>query len=220
MTAIGVLIVVPVTVMLQVHMMLHPEKLLKRDPSATRVISDAITPETRAWIAQQQCQFIGAFRFMQVVIALWKMPAEGTYVAVLRAQNALAKMTVMEFGTFLENGELNSTNGSSTFMFPPTPGNFKESILTQSLDTLYRAHLHSLEVLNARLGLRPIPMPADMERNMIESNRRQMLYVKSLPFYPFRGIYWFFVKRHRMRGKTIEDQFRTGMIDPNRGRYR
>jgi hypothetical protein len=51
-----------------------------------------------------------------------------------------------------------------------------------------------------------------IEEAIVESTQQQMEYVRSLPLWPLRGTYWFFVRRNILANKSIEDQHQAGKI--------
>jgi hypothetical protein len=45
------------------------------------------------------------------------------------------------------------------------------------------------------------------EQLLLYNIRLNMQYVRSIPFYPFRALYWYAVMRGRMANRSIQQQY-------------
>lgn len=201
-------IAVTATVLVQVKLLSMPEKYLKRDDACVEPIKGRLDAKTKAWIESNGFDFLAAYRFMQTPFAAWRKRGSVTDLVIYGTQ---AKI-VYDLATYLQDGTgLTTSIGGETGMFPIVPGNYKESVAVRNLHELAAAHTRSLKVLESKRGIHERDEAPPFEEELILSMCEQMAHVKTYSFWPFRGLYWFFVKRRQMRGKTVEEQIRQGL---------
>lgn len=137
-------------------------------------------------------------------IAVWRNPF--TYT-VLASYAAAGKVTC-EFVTDLSNeGALTTSNSMDSWLYPTRPGKYKQTFQGADLDSLYQRHVASLTFLGERKNLHVINRPEPIADLITESTRKQNAFIQTLPFWKFRGAYWFFVQRRVMNNKSIADQY-------------
>jgi hypothetical protein len=190
-------------------MMAKPERLLRQDDASAKPIADSLSPRFKSWIEANDFVFLGAYRFTQIRFAAWRKRGGATDLIVYATPFKFACDLVTRLQ---DNMTLTTTVGGETGMFPQTPGDYKESVLVTNPDDLDAAHSKSLSILAKMRGVRVCDIPPSFEDALLRNARDKMTYVKSLPFWPVRGVYWYFVKRQQMRNKTIEEQIQQGMI--------
>jgi hypothetical protein len=204
-----VAVLVAATVFMQVQLMSKPEKHLRRDDAVAKRIAIRIDAPTRAWIQENGYEFMAAYHFMQTQLAAWRKRGGVTDLVIYATQTKLAYDLV----TYLrDDNSLTTSIGGEIGMFPLAKGAYKEGLDLHTLADLDTAHQGSLEILASRRGLRPSAAAPDFEENLLRSVHEQMDHVKSLPLWPLRGVYWFFVNRRRLRNRTVEDQIQRGWV--------
>ncbi|MCF6284820.1 MAG: sulfatase-like hydrolase/transferase [Candidatus Hydrogenedentes bacterium] len=75
------------------------------------------------------------------------------------------------------------------------------------LDNLFQKHEAALVHLHQYKGLSIANRWKSTQTRILDPIRRQTAHVKSLPFWQFRGVYWYFIRRTRMNNKSIAQQF-------------
>jgi hypothetical protein len=200
---------VAVTTYMQVQTMSNIEKHLRREDMLAERILSRIKTDTISWIDDNDYELIGAYQSQQIKFAVWR---ENGGVRDLIIYETPSKM-VYDFVTYLQDDNTLTTSiGGETGALPVPPGDYKESVAAQTLEELDSAHRNSLEVLNFKRGLQLRDVAPDFETDLIRSVHKQMIYIKTLSFWPFRGVYGFYFGRSKMRNKTIEEQIQRGWI--------
>ena len=113
-----------------------------------------------------------------------------------------------EFTTiFNPECSLTSSGHASAFIFPRPYGAFIQSKKTKNIDQLWQYHLEAEQFL--------------VEQNFVEISQtfvfnledqirqfaiKQGKHISKIPFFWLRAPYWFYIKRFKMLGVSIQDQ--------------
>lgn len=169
----------------------------------------------QAWAEGEGFVWVGAYLFKAtatIKLAIWQHAEHAAYFCVY--QHANGKNT--DFVTIL-NPHLAVTTGSTKdAMFLPTaPGSFAQAFVGLSLDEMFDRHLVAEQHAMERLGVKVQPLRDTFEQVLIAAIKKQMAYIRSLPFWPIRAVHWYFVRRSRLTGLSIAEQEQCGLIDIN-----
>jgi len=212
---VAICLLISVVLFMQVRMLrraklerLPPEKVLKdrrREP---------IEP-THAFTEPNGFEFQGYFALTGVngLIAAWQRADRPTFFChyVLTAGNQLR--TSFDFVTLFAD-EIGLTTGSNRdgHLMPRRPTSFLQTFSDRELEGLWAAHLETEEYLMDHGGARLVAMETSFEEAFESSIRRSAEYVGSLPLWPLRGTYWYFVRRYAWHGLTVRQQRERGWV--------
>lgn len=206
---IGIVASLMIVVYFGVQKMSKPERHLLRNDELAPEVGERIDAANRKWIMANDYDYLAAYQFLEARFCVWQKRGTAHFLIVY----AFTGKTSYDMVTNLQDDKsLTSTINGDVGMFPLVPGEYKESIEPCTLSELFDAHQKSLSILLSQRGINRSDNVPDFEASLLSAMRKQMEYVKSMPFWPLRGIYWFFVVRKRMKHKNIEDQIKLGWI--------
>jgi len=170
---------------------------------------DFVDPE---WLDEHSYEPLGVFRHGMIHLAVWQRRHERTYLAIYLAANRrrLADVETM----FDDGGGLQTGSTSETHVVPPRPNHWKQSFSVKQLMELHQHHEEGLAFLKNAIGQRPGQREKPVEDEIIESSRATCHFVRSIPLWPLRMPYWYFVRRHRLHGMGVRQQFE--ILQPER----
>ena len=157
------------------------------------------------WAAEQGFKWIGAYVLRGVTdiyVGAWRHPTQSLYFCVYMAQGNMFTDLVTIFDD--EHG-LTTCSSADTLTLPQPPGAYRQVFTDLTIDEQYQRHLEAEVLLTERLRMQPQPISEPFERVVIDAIHRQMAYVKSLPGWPIRGVWWY-LTRLRKINRSVEDQ--------------
>ena len=92
-------------------------------------------------------------------------------------------------------------------MLPQRPRQYQQSFPNVAVDEAWRRHLDAEVYVMQRFGVRLQPLRMSYEQMLLKALRMRMEFVRSIPLYPFRALFWYFIKRGRMANRSIQQQF-------------
>ena len=198
----------PLMMSIQVLRLSKPDRVLKTDDSLRELFQRILPTDFMRWISERGLQFLGGLRMDAVEMVVWLFPDRLKTLVIYRIQGRI----VFEFVSALpESGALDTSNMKDTQMFPAVPGCYKEALKLNRPDDLLAAHEATLTLLRDRRGLNPIPLPPEDIRTIIcDAIRRDMANVRSHFLWPLRALDWYYIRRHRWYGVSVEEQFCRG----------
>lgn len=182
-------------------------------PEAERIAEFGIEILGADWLKAHDFVWEGAYRSaipnVETTFASWKQRDGHTYVSVYQTEtpNLTTKTLIDITSTFGKGYSLTTAGTQDGPMLPICPGIYKQHFSTLDIEKLWLLHLEA-EAVVAPTDLSQID-PLDSEdpiKLMNEECRRQIDYIKTLWFWPFRVPWWFFVNRPRHLNKTVVDR--------------
>lgn len=172
------------------------------------------------WATRNGFEFVSAYSLVlgvKAFLGVWRHQQHPTYFVVIFAGDNKIPSFTTEFSS--DHGL--DTNGSNLDMLPSSPGNYKQSFTNASLDELFTRHLQAIEYLWRVGQMRFEANPRSLEESMKYGAQRQAAYIRTLPLWPFRSPYWYYIDRRRKAGKSVEEQHTAGLIVlPNEAGFR
>lgn len=111
---------------------------------------------------------------------------------------------VYDFVTKLvDGGALTTASGKDAHTLPKAAKNYVQSRTDASFDTLFEIHQTTLQLLDRR-SITVDFNKTDVIQELKSSLAQQMAYVKTLPLWRFRGVYWYFIRRNLLANKPIK----------------
>jgi len=186
-----------------------PEPKLQPDLDAE--IMARLPRDVAAFLQANGFQFAGAYGFHAVRFGIWTAPA-GTPIERRLCFSLTAKGSNCEWVTeFSDDASLTTTRTRSAFIFPRIFGEFLQSFPNASIEQLWDSHVRGEQflVLERAIPVRACRVP--YTERLRRSMTRQLSYVRSLPLWPLRGVYWFLVKRFLMHNRPVWRQDLSGL---------
>lgn len=143
------------------------------------------------------------------LIAAWQHRLRPTYFCPYAAANKVFHDFVTLFS---ENRSLTTTNTRDGQFLPKAPGRYMQTFTGLSLDELLNRHAASEQFLLTQGRILERPVSWTFEEALSASLASQGAYIRSLPLWPLRAVYWFLVRKRRLHNKTIEEQHQLGLI--------
>lgn len=203
------LVVFPSVIVLQIYFLVRkmsePEKMLKPiAPRSWGPTKEQAIGRYQAWLDSNDLQRLTSFEF-------------GIIQSVVFQQKGMPRFFIFHFhqqkitheveSRFDEVTHLETSNSGSSGMFPARPGVYKQSYPGLTPEQLWQRHLEGEAYLMQKFSLGWHPLTQPYEKVLIHSLRLSMTYVRTIPFYPFRALYWFAVTRFAVRNKSVQQQF-------------
>jgi len=184
-----------------------PEELMVEQPDLNEGHAALLAHKVgcREWLKFRSFRFLTAFRFGNALTVVWeekKMPSR--FFIIQRFDGVYT----FEFWTMFNDAKaasLETCSRAASFL-PNPPGRFVQSITYGALQDIWDIHLRSEAFLIDKLEISPKPMNVSFREEFANAVRAQAAYTTSRPFWRYRTIYWYLLKRFLMANKTIEEQ--------------
>lgn len=148
--------------------------------------------------------FHGALGPNPVRIRVWKSRYRKTFLVAYTAE----KVTYWEFVTNLREGAgLTTSNTRDSVFLPSPPGFYVQAFHGADLDAIFERHESGLIHLHERFHLTIVDRAESTAAQIVEAIARQVAHVRAIPFWQFRGVWWYVVRRSVLNGKGVADQF-------------
>jgi hypothetical protein len=201
-----ILLLVPAQVYILARKMSEPEKMLVPLPEGLPPEHQQIMAAYHDWLFAKNFEIVFVRRFGSIVTVTFKEKNAPRFVSIMFHQGRVTFAGETYFDdtdcTCLDTG----TSGS-TGLFPARPHQYKQSFPDATLDVAWQRHLGAEAYLVRRFGLRYQPLTLPYEEILLKAMRLQMQHVRSIPFYPFLALYWYFVSRSKAANRSIQQQF-------------
>lgn len=209
---IGPIVAVPVMLYVSLKGMAGAERTFQ--PAAPQDFPEdyRIATQTGQWAAARGFTYLGCYSMKMpntVFIAAWQLGGVSTFFCMYGVRNRYG----YDFITYLTpNRTLTTTNTRDGLLLPNRPGRYEQAFENTDFDTLWRRHQESLAYLQTTGNITPGPMTMTFQESFTGDLVGQLRYVRSIPFWPIRGLKWYFINRARLVNKSIEEQHRARLI--------
>jgi hypothetical protein len=105
--------------------------------------------------------------------------------------------------TVRDEKSLTSGTSKDGQLFPARAGGWKQSFPVSSASELWSRHKDALEYLSEVAGFQPAKGTRDLPDEFVRAMRSESEHVRSIPLWPLRIPYWYFVRRNVRHGKSI-----------------
>ena len=216
LTILAVLLGVPgmISLMLYLQIRALTRPSLRLEPADPERDGPAIAAAQKldAWMQAEgfelaDCCVLNAMQ--RAFIAAWQHTDRMRYACIYQIGPQQAYDIVTLFAS-----DMALTTGSAVdgLLLPMPPGEYGQAFPKTSLEELWSRHTQSEAYLvqNGAVVLPAGDRPfADV---FLPALRRHAAYVRSLPLWPLRGTYWFFVRRNRLKNLSVEQQVERGLV--------
>lgn len=163
----------------------------------------ALAPQSQAheaWAAEHGFEWDGAYvpQFPmngQIPFFAWRNAEAATLMIAYFTQQGVQTDFVTGYA-----GGVGLTTGSSAagMLTPVRPNNPKQAFTGLTIEQLWQKHVAADAFLRRQYGRTHELDDRPVDELMLESVRELSAFVRSLPLWPFRGVYWYFT----MKGRT------------------
>lgn len=165
------------------------------------------------WAESQGFDYLGAYLLhgpATFFIAAWQLRNMPTFLCVYcHGENTHFDIVTI----YSEHQGLTTGSSKDGQTLPRAPGSYAQTFSNLDLDAMWTRHQQAEKYLHENARMQANPGNLEFEPLFIDAVRREAQFVQSIPLYPFRGVYWFFVRRHQRHNRTIEQQHARGMIN-------
>lgn len=190
---------------------LEDARVCKLDEKATLACLDALLTSRLVdppAIAADDFSFLGAYRLEGAVgeplIIAWQHNKVRTQ---LRAHSLAGRRIVLEIATALNSGQLRTSSSKDAQMLPPPPDGWIQSFDMANASELMARHKAAMEFLHDATGQVAAVGQIRFEEDFPRKMREYTAHVRSYFMWRWRAPYWYFVRRNRLHGKSVREQF-------------
>jgi len=186
--------------------MSDPDRVLK--PATRELYSREfeLAKEHHTWASDQGFAIVGGFVFQgaaKIFVAAWQLNRVPTFFCLYRA----AQNTNYDFVTVFPDGRsLTTASTKDAALLPRPTGAYLQAFPGRSASELWRLHEEALSFLSSAKGLVPEPTEKPFREILVDALAQQIAYVRSLPLWPFRGMFWYFVRREVLVNRSVAQQ--------------
>lgn len=208
---IGPILAVPLILYLSVKGMVGSESTFQNATPQEFPDDYQVATQTDQWARAKGFRFLGAYSMKlpnTVFIAAWQLGQSATFFCMYGVHNKYA----YDFVTILApNRTLITTNTRDGLMMPRPPGRYCQAFENTDFDTMWARHQEALGYLQTAGGIAAQPSNKTFQEIFTGFHAESLRYVQSIPFWPLRGLKWYFISRAKLSNKSIEEQHRAGL---------
>ncbi|MCP4645471.1 MAG: hypothetical protein GY851_33820 [bacterium] len=215
-------IAVPIGVIfMQVPKMCQGIHLTRLEQGATEAMYDELREDADRALAKGFSQFEGMFTFRAGAsgfLAVWRHTEHPTYFVLFLTGGKKALTFITEFSPDLD---LTTANIKDAQLAPQAPGRYLQTFSKISLDELLDRHLAAARYITTMGGVHVEPVPWGFEDAFTKGEAIHGSYIQTLPAWPLRAPYWFYIRRRLLHNKSVEQLHKSGrLLLPNDRDYR
>ncbi|WP_339728668.1 hypothetical protein [uncultured Gimesia sp.] len=155
------------------------------------------------WTQSMQFEMVGLYRWQQNYILAWENLNDATYFQVtLSPYGRFHSFTTV----FEEDYSLVTANDRESLIFPAPPRRFVQSFGIEQTDLLNEKHQSAIADLMKVKHLQLRENVPNFEEAYFSSLQQQHEHVRSVLFYPIRGIWWYHIRRRSRFNRPIDLQ--------------
>lgn len=208
--AIFFVVVINGMTVLSVHKMSKPDSLYVLADGMESVRENETFAEGFAWadahgyVPDVLMELEGPTEAATITVGIWKNETAKTFLACYVSPEKV----FFEFVTSLtKDSNLDTSNTKDGAMMPAPPGEYRQVFNNLGLDALAQKHEEGLLHLKQHLSLDSMNRAESTDVLVQQSLIRQLDYVKALPLWQLRGVYWFLGRRNLLNNKSIAQQY-------------
>ncbi|MFH1300401.1 MAG: hypothetical protein ABIK07_05005 [Planctomycetota bacterium] len=184
-------ILIPILIYYAVQHMRSPQLILLPETDWSDFLSVKCRIES-GWAESNQFKLVGVYRLQQNFILVWEHVESAAYFYI----------TLSPYGrfhcfntVFEEDYSLLTANDRESLVFPSPPRRFVQSFGIEKMEALNEKHQSSVADLIKVKHLKLRENFPGFEEAYLSLVRQQHEHVRSVLFYPIRGIWWYHVGR-------------------------
>ena len=156
------------------------------------------------WAAAHGFQPAGAYRATHLLgspkVVAWTREDEPTYLCVYLLFDT---RTEMDFVTVCDEKILTTGTTKDAQLLPTAPGSWQQSFSPAGISELWSRHQDASKYLSEVTDFRPAKYTPNLQDDFTRAMRSDARHVRSLPLWPLRMPYWYFVRRNLRHNKSV-----------------
>ncbi len=169
--------------------------------------TQSLPPEVE-FLQHQGFQYAGRYKYGLIELTNWRQDlAQGAplrEISIMRVRHR----TIYDFVSIIDSDHsLTTTTGNSAFVQPRPPGSFLQSTNKKDLRVVWEQHTEAERFIISKYSLTVGIVSKDFIERVNEGIKKQAQYLFSVRFWPLKAPYWYYIKRHLMVNKTVQQQF-------------
>lgn len=190
-------------VYLQVLKMSEPEKMMLPIAGGLSPEKQQILLDHKEWLTARKLNYLTSFQFGTIQVAVFQQENYSRFFSIY-----FHKLVTYDLESRFDDLTcLDTATSGSTGMFPARPGSYKQSFPQASAEEVWQRHLEGEAYLMQKLGIAWQPLSRPYQETLLNTMRLHMKYVRSIPLWPFRSVYWYAVSRRKMANRSIQQQY-------------
>jgi hypothetical protein len=176
-----------------------------------------IPQKTAEWAQANEFEYVGSYRTRlgstQTDIWTWQRSDRPTFFCryLVKAKD-ITKVSHDLVTEFADDIGLTTGDTKDGNFLPRPPGSYSHNFPGTSLDEQWYKHIESENYLMDHGKVQLKAEDVEFEQSITKGIKQHVNYIKTLPLWPLRGPYWYFIRRYVWHNKSIEEQHRKGMI--------
>lgn len=195
-------VLIPILIYYAIQHMRSPQLIQMTEEEA----ADYYTGKCRAesdWAHSRQFAEVGVYRWQQNFILVWEHVDSATFFQVTMSPYG----RFHNFTTVFEDDySLLTANDRESLIFPAPPRRFVQSFGIEQLELLHEKHAAAVADLERIKHLELCHEFPEFKESYLASIQRQREHVRSVLFYPIRGIWWYHIDRRARFNRPIDLQ--------------
>ncbi len=149
-------------------------------------------------------EFNGIINSTPLTVITWRnLHASEFFILYYHPQSG--KIVYVFTREFADEKSLTTSSNRSSLSLPQPPDSYHQVFEKLNIGLLYSKHIESVEMLKQKELVKPskAELPANTIYLFVSSLKKHSAHVKRLPFWQFKGVYWFFVRQNILVNKAI-----------------
>jgi hypothetical protein len=196
-------VIVSGSVYFMVRKMSEPENMLRPIAGGLNAEQQQTLRRYERWLIDNQFEYKAGFQFGTIkVVAFQQENAQRIFSVYFH------KKTSIDIESWFDDANnLTTATSGSIGMFPQRPGAYKQSYPGLTAADAWQRHLAGEAHLMQKFGLTWQPLTQPYQEALLNSIRLQMQFVRAIPLYPIRALYWYAVMRKKMANRSVQQQY-------------
>ncbi|QDV15831.1 hypothetical protein Pan153_04500 [Gimesia panareensis] len=195
-------VLIPILIYYAIQHMRSPQLILLSEEEAVDYYDGKCRVESD-WARSRQFAEAGVFRRQQNFILVWEHVDSATFFQVTLSPYG----RIHHFTTVFEDDySLLTANDRESLIFPLPPRRFVQSFGIEQLELLHEKHQAGVADLLRLKHLELCRELPEFEESYLASMQQQHDHVRSVFFYPIRGIWWYHIDRRAKFNRPIDLQ--------------
>ena len=195
-------VLIPILIYYAIQHMRSPQLILLPEEDWDEFLTEKCVTESD-WAQSMQYEMVGIYRWQQNFILAWECMNDATFFQVtLSPYGRFHIFTTV----FEEDYSLVTANDRESLIFPAPPRRFVQSFGIEQTDLLSERHQTAVDNLMKVKHLQLREQLPGFEDAYLNSIQQQHEHVRSVLFYPIRGIWWYHIGRRAKFNRPIDLQ--------------
>ena len=166
------------------------------------------TMPTNVWAQRNDFEHVGYFKLSTYFFSAWQHTQRPTFLC----HHVLPKNAIEFITVFDDDITFSTVSNASWHDSPQFPGYYIQTFSQKEPQSLWHQHIqmenYLMDVGKAEL----VHLDLTCQDCLNYYLRKQTSFIRSIPLWPIRALYWAFVRKNKWHNKSIKTQHELGMI--------